>query len=249
MLKKLNTFLIILLVASLVTSSIYLYLEHKKDKKQEDIFEELSNVVVEDSEEQQGDSEQEERKIDIVKLYNKNPDFIGWIKINGTNIDYPVMQTEKERADYYLRRNFYKEYSYYGTPYLAEFCNVLKSDNLIVYGHHINGSKMFGELEKYKSKKFYDEHKIINFNTIYGDYDYEIIAVFKTIAYKGFKYYEFEKAQTKEEYSSFINKCKDLSFYETGEKAQYGDKLITLSTCEYSNKNGRFVVVAKRILE
>ena len=244
MLKKINTILLILLVASLVASSIYLYFEYKKDKKQEEIFNDLSNVMIEDSEEE--NDNKEKRKVDIAKLYNENPDLIGWIKIYGTKVNYPVMQTEKKRADYYLRRNFYKEYSYYGTPYLAEICDILKSDNLIVYGHHIRGNKMFGELEKYKSKKFYDEHKIINFNTIYGNYDYEIIAVFKTTAYKGFKYYEFEKAQTKEEYNSFISECKDLAFYNTGKTAQYGDKLITLSTCEYSNRNGRLVVVAKR---
>ena len=108
---------------------------------------------------------------------------------------------------------------------------------------------MFGELENYKNKEFYENHKIINFNTIYGEINYEIISVFKTIVYEEdtFKYYDFVKAENKEEYYNFINKCEELSLYETEKTARYGDKLLTLSTCEYSNKNGRLVIVAKMI--
>ena len=146
-----------------------------------------------------------------------------------------------------MRKNFYKDYSYYGTPYIAEYCDILKSDNIIIYGHHIKGNKMFGELEKYQSKKYYSNHKIIDFNTIYGEYEYEIISVFKTVADTGFRYYEFEKARTQEEYNNFISQCKSIELYETGQTAEYGDKLITLSTCDYSVKNGRLVVVAKQV--
>ena len=172
---------------------------------------------------------------------------MGWLKIKDTNIDYPVMQTEKERQDYYLHRNFYKEYSQLGTPYIAEACNIQTSDNVIIYGHHITNNKMFGELEKYKKQNFYENHKIINFNTIYENADYEIIAVFKTVAYTGFKYYNFINANSRDEFDTFIDKCKELSFYNTGKTAKYGDKLLTLSTCEYSRKNGRLVVIAKKI--
>lgn len=234
--NKISIILIILLVASLVTSSIYLYMQYKEDKKQQDIFEELSNVIIgEDSE----SNEETNNKVDISKLYEKNNDFIGWLQIENTNISYPIMQTEKERKDYYLKRNFYKQYSSLGTPYIAEYCNVIESDNIIIYGHHITNNKMFGELENYKNKNFYNNHKIINFNTIYGNADYEIIAVFKTIAYTntGFKYYNFVKAETEQEYNNFIDRCKRLSLYETEKTAIYGEKLLTLSTCEYSNKN------------
>lgn len=234
--NKISIILIILLVASLVTSSIYLYMQYKEDKTQEDIFEELSNVTVEDDSES---NEEINNKVDVLKLHEENNDFIGWLKIKNTNISYPVMQTEQERKDYYLKRNFYKQYSSLGTPYIAEYCNVIKSDSVIIYGHHITNNKMFGELENYKNKNFYSNHKVINFNTIYGETDYEIIAVFKTIAYTntGFKYYDFVKAETEQEYNNFINKCKKLSLYEIEKTARYGDKLLTLSTCEYSNKN------------
>ena len=173
---------------------------------------------------------------------------VAWIKIENTNIDYPVMQT-KDRPDYYLRRNFYKENSYYGTPYIDENCNIETSDNLIIYGHHIKNNQMFGILEKYKKENFYKENKIIEFTTKNKSAKYEIIAVFTTVAYSkdAFKYYEFINIQDKEEFDTFINKCKELSFYDIDKSAEYRDKLITLSTCEYSRKNGRLVVVATEL--
>lgn len=254
--KKINTILIILLAIILIASSIYLILQNKEDEKQETIFEELSNVVTEENTENEKLEEKqeiisntikEEKRIDINQLHQKNSDFVGWLKIDNTSINYPVMQTENARKDYYLRKNFYKEYSQWGTPYIAEYCNILNSDNTIIYGHHINGNKMFGELEKYRNKEFYNNHKIINFNTLYGKFDYEIISVFKTNTDNGFKYYNFEKTKSKEEYQNFIDKCKELSLYNIDTTAEYGEKLLTLSTCDYSQQNGRFVVIAKKI--
>jgi len=241
MYKKLRIILIIMLVVSLITSIIYILYQYKKDNKQEVIYKELEKIVI--NEEKQEDEE----SIKLQSLYNTNSDFVGWLEIEDTNISYPVMQTEESRKDYYLYKNFYKEYSHMGTPYIAEFCDMTKSDNLIIYGHHISSNKMFGELENYKKKKFYDNHKIIKFNTIYEKADYEIIAVFKTVAHTGFEYYKFYNANSKQEFDTFIQKCKELSFYDIEETAKYGDKLITLSTCEYSSKNGRLVVVAKKI--
>ena len=106
-----------------------------------------------------------------------------------------------------------------------------------------------GDLFKYESKDFYREHKIIRFDTLSGFGEYEIVAVFKTVAYseQGFKYYHFTRAESAEDFDAYIAQCKVLSLYDTGVTAEYGDKLITLSTCEYSRKNGRMVVVAKRI--
>ena len=131
---------------------------------------------------------------------------------------------------------------------MAEYCDIKKSDNLIIYGHHIKNYKMFGELEKYNSKDFYNNHKYIEFTTLYGKSKYEIISVFKTVAdNKGFNYYEFYNANSQGEFDTFINKCKELSLYDIEQDATFGDKLITLSTCEYSKQNGRLVVVAKKI--
>ena len=140
-------------------------------------------------------------------------------------------------------------YSDLGTPYVQENCNIAESDNVVIYGHHIKGGKMFGALEDYKSKSFYEEHKTIQFDTLTEQAEYEIVAVFKTVAYssEGFRYYDFVDAENEEEFNSYVGKCKELALYDTGVTAEYGDRLITLSTCEYSAQNGRLVVVAKKV--
>lgn len=240
--KFINTIFMVLLISILLVSSYFLYKNNKEDSKQEEIFEELTTIV-----EKENTEESQENEIDIQKLYEQNQDIVGWIRIENTGIDYPVMQT-KDRPNFYLRKNFYKEYSYWGTPFLAEDCDIGISDNLIIYGHHINNDRLFGELEKYKKENYYQNHKYIKFYTMTGKEEYEIIAVFKTIAYKGFDYYHFINSNNEKEYNEFIDKCKKLSFYSIDNTANYKDKLITLSTCEYSQKNSRLVVVAKRIL-
>lgn len=243
--KIIYVLFLLLLISVMLISSIFIYNEVKEDNKQEKIFEELSNII-ETKEETSTKQENVEDEINIEELYNINNDLVGWLKIDNTSIDYPVMQT-KNRPNYYLRRNFYKEYSIMGTPYIAEQCDLNKSDNLIIYGHHINGNKMFGELEKYKKEEFYKNHSIIKFYTKDEIQEYKIISVFKTVAHTGFEYYKYYNFKNESEFNTFIEKCKKLAFYNIEDTASYGDKLITLSTCEYSQDNGRLVVVAKKI--
>ena len=184
-------------------------------------------------------------------LFAQNNDFIGWIKIDGTNVNYPVMQTPN-KPDFYLKHSFEKEYSAYGVPYVAEHCSPFEpSDNVIIYGHHMKNGTMFTGLMNYESRKFYEGHKTIHFDTLTKTADYEVIAVFKTTVYDdtGFKYYLFANAETAKEFQEYVDECKSLSLYDTGVTAEYGDKLITLSTCEYSRTNGRLVVVAKKAAE
>ena len=108
---------------------------------------------------------------------------------------------------------------------------------------------MFGALEDYKSKSFYEKHKTIQFDTLTEQAEYEIIAVFKTVAYssQGYCYYDFVNAENEKEFDDYVGKCQELALYDTGVTAEYGDRLITLSTCEYSAQNGRLVVVAKKV--
>lgn len=181
-------------------------------------------------------------------VQEQNSDFVGWLSIPGTNIDYPVMQTV-DKPNFYLKRGFDKQYSDYGVPYVQENCDLALSDNCVIYGHHMNNGTMFADLRKYESEDFYQEHKTVRFDTLSGFGEYEIVAVFKTVAYseQGFKYYHFTRAESAEDFDAYITQCKALSLYDTGVTAEYDDKLITLSTCEYSRKNGRMVVVAKRI--
>ena len=163
------------------------------------------------------------------------------------------MQSVNE-PNFYLKHGFDKAYSDYGCPYVQEDCDVQEpSDNLVIYGHHMSNGSMFAHLEKFKSKDFWNEHRTITFNTLTDKQEYEIVAAFRTVVYTdspdAFKYYRFVDAESANEFDDFIAKCKELSFYDTGVTAEYGDKLITLSTCEYSRNNSRLVVVAKRITE
>lgn len=184
----------------------------------------------------------------LLALHEENPDCIGWLTIPDTVIDYPVMYRPDEE-NYYLKRDFHGKYNANGCLFLSEICNPETSDNLIIYGHHMNSGKMFAALEGYKGKEFYQKHPLITFNTLYGKETYQVIAAFSTPVYTGndFAYYAFSKAGSREEYQSFVETVKGKSFYETGYTAAYGDKLLTLSTCEYSQRNGRMVVVAKKI--
>lgn len=243
--KILYVLCIMLLISLVLISSYFIYKELKQNKEQESNFEELIEIVEQNNSE---DKEQEETVINIEKLYSINSDIIGWLRIKSTTINYPIMQTINN-PNYYLHKDFYKKYSSYGTPYMAEQCNINTSDNLVIYGHHMNHKKVFGALEDYKSKDFYENHKIIEFTTLEKKEEYEIFAVFKTVVYNknGFEYYNFVNFSSENEFDTFVNKCKELSFYETNIKPKYQDKLITLSTCEYSNKNGRLVVIAKKI--
>jgi sortase B len=181
-------------------------------------------------------------------LFGQNPDMIGWIKIDGTTIDYPVMQTPDE-TDFYLRHDFEKQPSDFGAPYAAGGCSIdPQSDNITIFGHHMKSGKMFGVLERYKSKDYYLKHPLVRFDTRAGFGIYEILAVFRTTPAR-FPYDRFVSAEDESEFDGYVNRCKALSFYETGVGAAYGDKLITLSTCEYSEKNSRLVVVARKIAE
>ena len=230
----------------------HIYEHYAHEAEQTEAFAEIADKVEQaqtDEEAPQVPLNEEETILpEYGELFLQNTDMVGWISIDGTKLNYPVMQTPNE-PNFYLKHNFEKEYSDLGTPYMQEDCDISQSDNLVIYGHHIKGGKMFGALEDYKSKSFYEEHKIIHFDTLTQHGEYEIVAVFKTIAYssEGFRYYDFVNAEGEENFNAYIEKCKELAFYDTGVTAEYGDRLITLSTCEYSAQNGRLVVVAKKV--
>lgn len=186
---------------------------------------------------------------EFLQLYGMNPDMVGWITIDGTRVDYPVMWTDADREDYYLRRNFYKKNASAGSIYVEEYCDVFRpSDNVTIYGHMMRNGTMFADLNNYKKKAFWEDHKTIKFSTLREHHEYEIFAVFVTTASvgKGFAYHSFDNAADKGEFDTFVDTCLQMSLYKTGITPQYGDKLITLSTCEYSRTNGRLVVVARR---
>lgn len=250
--------LIAVFVAVLGTSTYFIIDYYKEANKQTELYEELASVV-DKSETEKETAEHiqysEEKTIlpELTELYQQNGDLVGWISVADTNINYPVMQSLNE-PNFYLKHGFDKKYSDYGCPYVQEDCDVQKpSDNIVIYGHHMKNGSMFAHLEKFKDKDFWGEHRKITFNTLTDEQEYEIVAVFRTAVYTdsddSFKYYRFVDAESTDDFDSYITKCKELSLYDTGVSAEYGDKLITLSTCEYSRTNGRLVVVAKLIAE
>ena len=183
-------------------------------------------------------------------LYEKNKKLIGWLKIDDTIIDYPVMQTSNN--EYYLDHNFNQEYDKNGSLFLDCDCSIYpRSTNLIIYGHHMKSGQMFGGLQKYAKESYYKEHSIIQFDSIYEEATYQVMYVFRSQVYNEndivFKYYQFIEANSETEFNSYMQEMEKISLYDTGVTASYGDSLLTLSTCDHSQTDGRFVVVAKRI--
>ncbi len=189
----------------------------------------------------------------VKELQKENEQVKAWIKINGTNINYPVVQANDN--DYYLYRNYKKEKSNYGSIFIDCNSNIENpNSNIIMYGHNMKDGSMFKDLLKYTDKEYYNNNKYIEFVTNTNFSTYEIIAVFKSrIFYKNeknvFRYYQYTNFDNEEDYNYYIENCKQLSFYDTGVNAEYGEQIMTLITCEYSSENGRMVIVAKKLKE
>ena len=183
-------------------------------------------------------------------LFSKNMKLAGWLKIDGTKIDYPVMQTSDN--EYYLNHNFNQQKDNNGSLFLDCECSLYpQSTNMIIYGHHMKSGNMFGNLQKYAKEDYGKEHKNIYFDTIFEKGTYEVMFVFYSKVYDNdelvFKYYQFINANSETEFNYYMDEMKKLSLYDTGVTANYGDKLLTLSTCDHSQTDGRFAVVAKKI--
>ena len=183
-------------------------------------------------------------------LFQMNPDMAGWIRIEGTKVDYPVMYTP-DRGSYYLLRDFYGKNNSHGCIYAYATSDVFTpSDNVTIGGHNMRDDSMFGTLHNYNDPEFCKEHPYIIFDTIYEHHTYKIISVFYTTDFldTGFAYHWFVNG-TEEEFNEFVATAKSLSLYEIEDTAVYGDKLITLSTCEDTLINGRLVIVARKIVK
>ena len=185
------------------------------------------------------------------RLHEENPDLAGWIQIPDTTIDYPVMYI-KEDNDTYLHSNFNREYDAAGVPFIDGYCSMEPlSENLVIYGHHMNDNSMFQPLMNYKEKDFFESHKTIYFDTLHEKGTYTVVAVILSRALAeeedGFRYYSHFDFADEAEFNDYMNNIRQMTLYDTGETVAYGDRLITLSTCEYSQEDGRMAVIAKKI--
>lgn len=245
-LKKIVLLLLIVVFVCGIGYTIYYLYNSYKDKKDNTNI--LDNVIVDDT---PATEEKTEKMLELEELQKENNEIIGWLEIEDTNINLPVCQTTDN--DFYLTHNYKKEKSKGGSLFLDKNFDLINgSSNYLIYGHRNTQGLMFEDLLKYSKEDFYNNHKTIKFTTNKDDSIYEIISVFYSrVYYKKekdvFRYYNFVNANNEEEYNDFVNNCKKSSIYNTGVTANYGDQLLTLSTCEYSQEDGRFVVVAKKV--
>lgn len=228
----------IILLSTFLLMGYKIFLHQSNNKKVEQLLKKIEKV-----------NDDNKNTKYLKELKNMNSDFIGILTIPNTIINYPVMYT---KSDYYLRRSFDKKQSDAGTLYIDKY-NIIDpmDDNIIIHGHNMKNGTMFHELLNYKDEEYYKKHKYIYFNKVDKSEKYEIISVFYSKVYyeneKVFKYYKFYRTKEESEFNDYVKNIKELSLYDTNIEAKLGDKFITLSTCEYSQENGRFVVVGKKI--
>lgn len=196
-----------------------------------------------------------EEQTDMSALYasmkRDNPDFAGYLRIDGTSIDYPVMYSPEE-PERYLDRDFEINKSVKGLPFIDARCSLDNtSDNLIIYAHNMKDGSMFGNLEAYREKDYANEHRIIQFDTPEGTGTYEVMYAFYDRVYyedeRDFRFYDFIDAKDKDDFDGTMSILASKSIYNMKKDAQYGDKFITLVTCSYQEDEGRFVVIAKKV--
>lgn len=250
--KIINATYIILLTMILI-SSIYIFVYHYdlyKSTKQSFL---LSEVSIPKEEKEIPDEEEvikTERMLQVEELQKENPDIIGWLEVPNTYVNFPVLQGEDN--DFYLNHDYKKQKSKNGAIFLDfKYDWSLPSSNLLIYGHNMKNNTMFQDLLKYKNEEFYKQNPNIRFTTISEDVNYEIIAVIESKVYyetnpKIFEYYTFINAENEEQYNYYIDNVKALSLYDTGKTAEFGEQLMTLSTCAYHTKDGRFAIILKK---
>ncbi len=274
-------FLVILIFLSAMLHYRMNYMGSRYSATQDNLTQALQNIspVVENEAEpdtEEGNEDIAGEELDMIpvqtaemsqkmeEVYALNHDCAGWIKIDGTVIDYPVMQTPDDEQ-YYLNRDFDGKYSAYGCI-IADTDSEIGSgtaaehysdgtkpcSNIILHGHNMKNGTMFGDLDKYRDRSYCKSHNIIKFSSLYEDREYEVCSVFLSQVFKKsetdvFKYYQFFNAETEEEFDDFYGNIKKMAMYDTGVDAKFGDEFITLSVCAYHVENGRLVVVGKRI--
>lgn len=241
-----NIAMVVCLVVFLASGGM-LVKRYFEDRQAENEFAELQSMIDPNAATGEG---AESNSAKFAALRDQNSDFIGWISIEGTNLNFPVMYAPNNK-DFYLRHDFSKEYSVYGVPYLDEKTTLGandQSENLIVYGHNMKTGTIFGCLTGYKKADYYTEHPLIQFDTVYGDGTYEVFAAFSIdVAQDTSFVYNQYVDMDEETYNTYVDEVISRSDVDSGIRPEYGEQLLTLSTCEYSSDNGRYVVVARRV--
>lgn len=179
------------------------------------------------------------------ELLKENPDVVGWITIDNTQIDYPILQSSNNQT--YLTQNYNNSESRAGSIFL-DFRNDISGDDLntVIYGHRMKDGSMFQHLTKFMDKDFYESHRTFDFDTLYDSYEAEIFAVYNTLT--DFNYIQTDFTN-EAEYEQLLTNIHDTSKYDTDIEVSPTDRIITLSTCDYEldENEGRLVIQAKLV--
>jgi len=250
-LKILMSICILFFISSYIFVFNYIFENKQYKRENENLFKGKQIVEIKDINVEENGIFKTGNMLKIEELQKENSDIVGWLEIENTNINYPVLQTYNN--EFYLTHDYKKKYSKNGSIFLDKSVNIdIKSTNFLIYGHRNTAGLMFEDLIKYKKEEYYKKNPIIKFTTSNEESEYEIISVFLShVYYKNeknvFRYYYFINAKNEEEFNEYITGVKKNSIYNIEKTAVYGDQLLTLSTCEYSRKDGRLAIVAKKI--
>ena len=250
--------LYILLALAVVVLGLWIYNEYNGTKGIEDLQEMSQEAVVTPTPTLPVYREEKpvptpiptpEVMLQYKELHDTNSDMVGWLTIPDTPIDYPVMYREGDN-DWYLHHNFDGEDDVTGLLVLDKRCDPDGNGvNCLIHGHNMKSGAMFGSLKKYADKSYYKEHPTIYFNTLYEERIYDIIAVFRSQVYDenttSFEFYDYIQIDDEKAFDEYVKGAVTESLYDTGITASWGDKLLTLSTCEYTKANGRLVILAR----
>jgi len=178
------------------------------------------------------------------ELLKQNSDVVGWITVDGTQIDYPILQADDNIQ--YLTRNYYQKDSRAGSIFLDYRNDIHLHDerNIVVYGHRMKDGSMFQHLTKFLDEEFFEAHRTFEFDTLYDSYEAEIFAVYNTLT--DFNYIETH-FDSDEEYEQLLSDIQAASKFQSDVEVTADDSIITLSTCDYEldQNEGRLVLQAK----
>ena len=258
--KKIILIILAVICVAVLVFSLYqgmiIYIPQKQEQQR---FEELRQIVEQDGEgksdssqppeaETKSSSPAEENRSGFVDIVRINDDFRGWLKIKDMVIDYPVVKSSDDDPEFYLHRDYDKNYSFSGTPFIGAGADE-NSDAFVIYAHNMNNGTMFGTLDFYADKEWAEQHPYIHFDTANEDRVYRVFAAFQTTigGENEFKYNERAGKLNDEEYTAFVKDIQEASVMDTGDRPVKKSQIMMLSTCSYHAENGRFVVAAYRV--
>ncbi len=189
---------------------------------------------------EQSAEDRENQQEALLRLADINPDYVMWLSIEDTEVDYPVVQRDNS---FYLKHDFYGEKSSHGTIFLDEDCKP-EGRFLLLHGHHMKDGTMFGGLKKYKKNEFREHHRDLNLDWEYAQEDYEIFAgaLIDLLQAERFRYEELPTGE--EEIKIYLQQLKDAAFWYEEPQWENGERFVILSTCDYGTAEQRLILVA-----